>query len=82
MRYRLGDERLTAPRRTIEQHALRRLEIVLAVELWVQERQLDGIADEGDLLVQTADVLVRDVRNFLQRELRYLSLVHAFGGYT
>ena len=44
-RDRLGDQRLAAAGRAVEQHALRRLELVLVVEVGVQVGQLDGVAD-------------------------------------
>ena len=43
------DQRLAAPGRTVEQHALGRTEVVLAEQVGVQVRQLDRIADLVDL---------------------------------
>ena len=46
---RLGDQRLAAAGRAVEQDALRRLQLVLAEQVGVQVRQLDGVADLLDL---------------------------------
>ena len=54
--HRLGDERLAAAGRAVEQHALRRAQLVLAEQVGVQERQLDGVADLLDLPGQATDV--------------------------
>ena len=52
----LGDERLAAARRAVEQDALGSGQLVLGEQLLVEERQLDGIGDLLDLLVEAADV--------------------------
>ena len=52
----LGDERLAATGRAVEQDALRRLQLVLGEQLGVQVRQLDRVLDLLDLLVEAADV--------------------------
>ncbi len=70
--HRLGDERLAAARRAVEQDALGRLQAVFAVQVRVQERQFHGVADLFDLRAQAADVLVGDVRNFLEDEVLHL----------
>ena len=62
LRHGLRDERLAAPWRPIEEHALRRLQSVLLEQLRVQEGQLDRVADRLDPTLQAPDVLVRDVR--------------------
>ena len=62
----LGDQRLAAAGRAVQQHALRRLQAVLLEQLGVQERQLHGVADLLDLLGQPADVLVGDVGDLLE----------------
>ena len=64
----LGDQRLAAAGRAVEQDALRRLEAVLAEQVGVQERQLDGVADLLDLGRQPADVGVVDVRDLFEDE--------------
>ena len=56
VRDRLGDQRLAAAGRAVEQHALGRLELVLDEELGVQVGQLDGVADRLDLAEQAADL--------------------------
>ncbi len=56
VRDRLGDQRLAAPGRAVEQDPLRRLELVLAEQVGVQVRQLDGVADLLDLRAEPADV--------------------------
>ena len=53
---RLGDQRLAAAGRAVEQHALRRAQLVLAEQVGVQVRQLDGVADLLDLRGQAADL--------------------------
>ena len=70
----LRDQRLAASRRAVQQHALGRLELVLVEQLGVQERELDRVADRLDLPLETADVLVGDVRDLLQDELLDLLL--------
>ena len=72
----LGDERLAAAGRAVEQHALRRLELVLLEEVGVQVGQLDGVADLLDLVDQPADRRVVDVRDLLEDELLDLRLGH------
>jgi len=42
---------------------------VLREEVGVHERQLHRVADGVDLLAETADVLVPDVRDLLQDQL-------------
>ena len=74
LRDRLGDEGLAAAGRPVEEHALRRLQLVLLEQLRVQERELDGVADRFDLSAQPADVLVGDVGDLLQDELLDLLL--------
>ena len=66
---RLGDERLAAPRRAVEQDALRRLQLVLVEHLGVEVRQLDRVLDRVDLVVEAADVVVGDVGDLLEDEL-------------
>src|SRR5690606_35171038 len=68
-RDRLGDERLAAAGRSVEQHPFGRLEAVLAVELGVAEGQLDGVTDLLDLRAEAADVGVLDVGHLLQEEV-------------
>ena len=68
LRDRLGDQRLAAPGRAVEQDALGRLELVLVEQLGVQERQLDRVADQVDLALEPADVLVADVGDLLEDE--------------
>ena len=65
----LRDQRLAAPGGSVEQDALRRLQLVLVEQLRVQERQLDGVADRLDLALEAADVLVADVGDLLEDEL-------------
>ena len=70
----LGDQRLAAAGRAVEQHALRRTQRVLAVELLVQERQFDGVADLLDLPAQAADVVVADVGHLFEHQILDLGL--------
>ena len=72
--HRLGDQRLTAAGRAVEQHALGRAQRVLAVKLLVQERQFDGVADLLDLPAQAADVVVADVGNLFEHQILDLGL--------
>ena len=69
VRDRLGDERLAATRRAVQQDALRRLELVLLEEVAVEVRELDRVLDHLDLLVEAADVVVGDVGDLFEHEL-------------
>ncbi len=69
VRDRLGDKRLAATGRPVQQDALRRLEIVLLEEVAVQVRQLDRVLDHLDLVVEPADVVVGDVGHLFEDEL-------------
>src|SRR5205814_8812631 len=70
----LGDHGLAAAGRAVEEHALGRGELVLLVVVGVEVRQLDGVLDRFDLFAEAADVLVADVRHFLEREVFALAL--------
>ena len=70
----LGDERLTATGRPVEQHALGRTQCVIAEQILVQERQFDGVADLLDLPAETTDVLVPDVGHLFEDEILDLGL--------
>src|SRR5205814_1074382 len=59
----LRDQRLAATGWAVEQDPLRWLELVLEEQVLVQERQLDRVADRLDLVAETADVVVADVRD-------------------
>ena len=78
--HRLGDQRLAAAGRPVQQHALRRPQQILAVELLVQERQLDRVADLLDLPGQPADVVVADVGHLFEHEVLDLGLGDALEG--
>ena len=54
-------QRLARARRPVEQHALRRLDADSLEELGVGDRQLDGLAQQADLVVEAADLFVGDV---------------------
>ncbi|MFN8156541.1 MAG: hypothetical protein U0R68_03940 [Candidatus Nanopelagicales bacterium] len=70
----LGDERLAAARRAVEQDSLRQAQLVLAEQVGVQVRQLDRVADLLDLRGETTDVAVVDVGDLLEDELLDLGL--------
>ena len=72
--HRLGDHGLAAARRPVEQHALRRGEVVLLVVIGVEVRQLDGVLDRLELVAEATDVLVGDVRDLFEREILDLAL--------
>ena len=76
----LGDERLATTGRTVEQHALRRPQLVVAEQILVQERQLDGVADLLDLSAETTDVLVPDIGHLFEDEVLDLGLGHPLEG--
>lgn len=57
----LGEHGLARPGRAVEQHAARRVDADLLVEVEVRERELDGLAHLLLLDVHAADVLVADV---------------------
>ena len=65
----LGDERLAAARRAVQQDALRRLQLVFVEQVRVEVRQLDGVLDRVDLVVESADVVVGDVGDLFEHEL-------------
>ncbi len=69
VRHGLRDQRLAAAGRAVEQDALRRLELMLREDLGVHVGQLDRVAQDPDLLAQTADLVVRDVRDLLEHHL-------------
>ena len=69
VRDRLGDQRLAATGRAVQQDALRRLQLVLAEQVAVEVRQLDRVLDHLDLLVEAADVVVGDVGDLFEHEL-------------
>lgn len=48
---------------------LGRLESVLAVQLRLLERQLDGVLDLFDLRAEASDILIGDVRNFFKQKM-------------
>ena len=70
--HRLGDQRLAATGRAVEQDALGSGELVLHEQLPVQERQLHGVGDGLDLIVEAAHVVVGDVGDLLEDELLHL----------
>ena len=70
----LGDHGLAAAGRPVEQHALGRRELVLLVVVRVEVRQLHRVLDGLDLRAEPADLLVADVRHFLEREVFDLAL--------
>ena len=65
----LRDQRLAAARRSVEQDALRRLQLVLEEQLRVEVRQLDRVLDRLDLVVEPTDVVVGDVGDLFEHEL-------------
>jgi hypothetical protein len=71
---RLGDERLAASGRAVQQHALGRAELVLPEQVGVQVGKLDGVPDLLDLPAEAADLLVGDVGDLLEDELLHLRL--------
>src|SRR5690606_5236348 len=71
---RLRDERLATAGWAVQQHALRRTQLVLPEQVRVQEWKLDGVPDLLDLPVQTPDVGVVDVGDLLKDELLDLAL--------
>src|SRR5205809_741188 len=70
----LGDHGLAAAGRAVEQHALGRRELVLLVIVGVEVGQLDGVFDGLDLVGEAADVVVADVRHFLEGEVLDIAL--------
>ncbi len=65
----LGDERLAAAGRAVQQDPLRRLEVVLVEQVGEQVGQLDRVVDLLDLVVEAADVGVGDVGHLFEDEL-------------
>lgn len=74
----LGDERLSASGWPVEQDALGGSEFVLLEQVRVEVRQFDRIADHLDLVAQTADLCVVDVRHLFEDQLFDLALGDAF----
>ena len=66
---RLGDERLAAPGRAVEQDPLGRRQLMLGEQVLVEERQLDRVGDLLDLVVEPADVGVGDVGHLLEQQV-------------
>mmetsp|Transcript_6733 Transcript_6733/g.27471 ORF Transcript_6733/g.27471 Transcript_6733/m.27471 type:complete len:295 (+) Transcript_6733:25-909(+) len=62
----LGEHCLPRAGRSVEQHAARRVDADLPVEIAIGERQLDGLFDLLLLDVHAADVRVRDVRTLVR----------------
>ncbi len=60
---------LPHPGGPVQQDPLRRRELVLGEQVLVQERQLDGVGDLFDLVVETADVGVRDVGHLFEQQV-------------
>ncbi len=60
---------LPHPGRAVEEDPLRRLQLVLVEQVGVEVRQLDGVLDLVDLVVETADVFVGDVGDLFEDEL-------------
>src|SRR6266699_2815077 len=74
----LGDERLAATGRAVQEDPLRRLELVLVEQVGVEVRELDGVLNLVDLLVEPADVRIRDVGHLFEDELLDLGAREAF----
>ncbi|GAA3110438.1 hypothetical protein GCM10020254_65630 [Streptomyces goshikiensis] len=70
----LGDERLAASGRAVEQDALRGPQFVFLEEVGVEVGELDGVADQLDLVAQAADLVVVDVRDLFEDEFLDLAL--------
>lgn len=70
----LGDERLAASRRPVEQDALGRPQFVLLKQIGIEVRELDRVADGLDLAAETTDLLVADVRDLFEDEFLDLTL--------
>ena len=67
--HRLGDQRLAAAGRPVEEDALGRRQLVLGEEVLVEERQLHRVGDHLDLVVEAADVVVVDVGHLFEGEV-------------
>ena len=65
----LGDERLAAAGRPVQENALGRRQVVGGEQLAVQKRQLDRVHDRFDLAVQAPDVGVGDVGHLFEHQL-------------
>ena len=80
VRHSFGDQRLAAAWRAVQQDALGRTQFMFTEQVGVQERQLHRVTDHLDLIAQTADVLVVDVRYFLQDKFFHFGLGNPFQG--
>jgi hypothetical protein len=69
VRDRLRDQRLATTRRPVQEDPLRGLQVVLVEEVGVEVRKLDRVLDHLDLVVEAADVVVRDVGDLFEDEL-------------
>ena len=74
VRDRLGDQRLATTRRAVKENSLGGLEFVLAEQVGVEVRQLDGVADLLDLRAEPTDRCVVDVGDLFEDELLDLGL--------
>ena len=74
----LGDQRLAASRRAVQQDPRRRREQVLREKFLMQERQFHRVGDLLDLLVEASDVGVVQVGNLLEQQLVDLGPRQAF----
>ena len=79
VRHGLGDQGLAAPRRTVEQDALGRGQLVVLEQRAVQVGQLDRVGDGLDLLVESADVGVADVGDLFEDQLLGLLATQLLG---
>ena len=76
--YRTGEERLSRPRRSVEQYSLGLSDSERFEELRVFDWQLDDLLDLLDLFVKTTDHLVCRIRDFFDHHESY-ERVHLVG---
>ena len=62
----LRDERLATAGRAIQQHSFGRPQFVLLEQFRMKHGQLHGVLDLLDLIMESADVGVFNIRHFLQ----------------
>ena len=68
IRHGFGNQRFPAARRAIQQHPFRSAELVFGEQVGMQERQLDRIPHLLQFFLKPADMVIVDIRHFLQHQ--------------
>ena len=73
-----GDEGFAAAGRAVQEDAFRSGKLVLREQLLVHEGQFHRVGDLLDLLVQSSDLVVGDVRHLFQHQIFHFGARQAF----